>query len=358
MPFGEVVCGSPGSGKSTYCYGKHQLFTALSRPIAIVNLDPANENIPYPCAIDIGSLIKLEDVMNEFGLGPNGGMLYCMEYLEANYDWLEDRLKELDKDDYVLFDLPGQVELSTNHSSVKNIIRRLTKSGFRLAAVHLCDAHYVTDASKYVSVLMLSLRAMLHLELPHINVLSKIDLIQQYGDLDFNLDFYTEVQDLSYLENLLSQQSPRYAALNMAICSLIEDFGLVGFETLAVEDKESMLHLTRIIDKATGCVFVPPPTVGQPPDTIDASSKPASERPNTYALMTAAAGPIRGPRADVRDVQERWIDARDEWDAWERKQWRREGELVQEEEARRKSGKIRERTPKTAQGGGGSSLPA
>lgn len=144
--------------------------------------------------------------MNEFGLGPNGGMLYCMEYLEANYDWLEDRLNELDKDDYVLFDLPGQVELSTNHPSVKNIIKKLTKGGFRvrlhthlcflahdgvllgqLAAVHLCDAHYVTDASKFVSVLMLSLRAMLHLELPHINVLSKIDLIQQYGDLGMSI---------------------------------------------------------------------------------------------------------------------------------------------------------------------------
>ncbi|KAM5541836.1 hypothetical protein V8D89_004565 [Ganoderma adspersum] len=383
MPFGEVVCGSPGSGKSTYCYGKHQLFTALNRPIAIVNLDPANENIPYPCAIDIGSLIKLEDVMNEFGLGPNGGMLYCMEYLEANHDWLEDRLKELDKDDYVLFDLPGQVELSTNHPSVKNIIRRLTKSSFRLAAVHLCDAHYITDASKYVSVLMLSLRAMLHLELPHINVLSKIDLIQRYGDLDFNLDFYTEVQDLSYLENLLSQQSPRYAALNMEICSLIEDFGLVGFETLAVEvrirtlytprfqcipelcsktlpcasvlmlqqDKESMLHLTRVIDKATGCIFVPPATVGQPPDTVDVSDKPSSERPNTYALMTSAAGPMHGPRSDVRDVQERWIDAREEYDAFEKAQWRREGQLVQEEAARQKS-KIRERTSNPPSGAG------
>ena len=101
---------------------------------------------------------------------------------------------------------------------------------------------------------------MLHLELPHINVLSKIDLITQYGDLgisslssimavfatnessyyirdntDFNLDFYTEVQDLSHLENALSSASPRYSALNMAICELIEDFGLVGFETLAVE---------------------------------------------------------------------------------------------------------------------------
>jgi GPN-loop GTPase len=53
--------------------------------------------------------------------------------------------------------------------------------------------------------------------------------------VDFNLDFYTEVQDLSYLENSLSSSSPRYTALNMAIISLIEDFGLVGFETLAVE---------------------------------------------------------------------------------------------------------------------------
>jgi hypothetical protein len=53
----------------------------------------------------------------------------------------------------------------------------------QLAAVHLCDAHYVTDAPKYISVLLLSLRTMLHLELPHVNVLSKADLIKQYGDL-------------------------------------------------------------------------------------------------------------------------------------------------------------------------------
>ncbi|KZT66638.1 hypothetical protein DAEQUDRAFT_767860 [Daedalea quercina L-15889] len=330
MPFGEVVCGSPGSGKSTYCYGKHQLFTALNRPISIVNLDPANDNIPYPCAIDISQLITLEDVMTEHGLGPNGGMLYCMEYLEANFDWLEDRLRELGKDAYVLFDLPGQVELSTNHESVKNIVHKLAKSGFRLAAVHLCDAHYVTDASKYISVLMLSLRAMLHLELPHINVLSKVDLIAQYGDLDFNLDFYTEVQDLSYLENALSASTPRYRALNMAICSLIEDYGLVGFETLAVEDKESMLHLTRVIDKATGCVFVPPPGSEQPPGTVDAGAAPGAQRPNAFGLFTSAAATIKGPQSDVRDVQERWVDAREDWDAWEKAQWRREGQLAQE----------------------------
>jgi GTPase SAR1 family protein len=140
MPFGEIVCGAPGSGKSTYCYGKHQLFTALERPVSIVNLDPANDNIPYPCAIDIASLITLQDAMDAHGLGPNGGMLYCMEYLEANLDWLETRLNELGPDAYVLFDIPGQVELATIHPSLKRIIQRLSKVGFRVRDHVVCVA--------------------------------------------------------------------------------------------------------------------------------------------------------------------------------------------------------------------------
>jgi len=334
MPFGEIVCGAPGSGKSTYCYGKHQLFTALQRPISIINLDPANDNIPYPCAIDVASLITLQDAMDTHGLGPNGGMLYCMEYLEANFDWLEGRLKELGPDAYVLFDIPGQVELGTNHESLKKIIQKLSKIGFRLAAVHLCDAHYVTDPAKYVSVLLLSLRTMLQLELPHINVLSKVDLISQYGDLDFNLDFYTEVQDLSYLEGVLNTTSPRFTALNMALISVIEDYGLVGFETLAVEDKNSMVNLSSVIDRATGYIFVPSKDAPAPEGTIDSSSDPASARPNLYPLFTTAAGPMAG---NVRDVQERWIDAKQEYDAFEKREWRKEGELLREHAAREKA---------------------
>ena len=121
----------------------------------------------------------------------------------------------------------------------------------------LCDAHYVTDASKYISVLLLSLRTMLHLELPHVNVLSKVDLITQYGDLGTAHDHYiSQYKTLTasflyidfnprllygssglvyYLENALSSSSPRFSALNMAMISLIEDYSLVGFETLAVE---------------------------------------------------------------------------------------------------------------------------
>lgn len=92
--FGQLVIGPPGSGKTTYCHGMQQILSALKRPACIVNLDPANEHIPYEPDIDIGELITLEDVMQKLELGPNGGLLYCMEYLEANIDWLIERLSQ------------------------------------------------------------------------------------------------------------------------------------------------------------------------------------------------------------------------------------------------------------------------
>lgn len=36
---------------------------------------------------------------------------------------------------------------------------------------------------RYLSALLLSLSTMLHLELPQVNVLSKVDMVPQYGEL-------------------------------------------------------------------------------------------------------------------------------------------------------------------------------
>lgn len=54
---------------------------------------------------------------------------------------------------------------------------------FQLTAVHLVDAHHCSDPTKFISVLLTSLSTMIHIELPHVNVLSKIDLVEQYGKL-------------------------------------------------------------------------------------------------------------------------------------------------------------------------------
>ncbi|EES06957.1 GPN-loop GTPase 2 [Sorghum bicolor] len=258
MVFGQVVIGPPGSGKTTYCNGMSQFLSLLGRKVAVVNLDPANDALPYECAINIEDLIKLSDVMAEHSLGPNGGLVYCMDYLEKNIDWLEEKLKPLIKDHYLLFDFPGQVELFFLHSNARSVVNKLIKKmDLRLTAVHLIDAHLCCDPGKYVSALLLSLSTMLHLELPHINVLSKIDLIENYGNLAFNLDFYTDVQDLSYLQYHLEQdpRSAKYRKLTKELCDVIDDFSLVNFSTLDIQDKESVGNLVKLIDKSNGYIF-------------------------------------------------------------------------------------------------------
>jgi hypothetical protein len=161
-------------------------------------------------------------------------------------------------DHYLLFDFPGQVELFFLHSNARSIIYKLIKKlNLRLTAVHLIDAHLCCDPGKYVSALLLSLSTMLHMELPHINVLSKIDLIENYGNLAFNLNFYTDVEDLSYLQRHLDQdpRSAKYRKLTKELCDVIDDFGLVNFTTLDIQDKESVGNLVKLIDKSNGYIF-------------------------------------------------------------------------------------------------------
>ncbi|XP_062510547.1 GPN-loop GTPase 2-like [Corticium candelabrum] len=256
MPFGQLVIGPPGSGKTTYCLGMQQFLRQLGRNVSVVNLDPANDSLPYQSDIDMSELIRVEDVMSMLKLGPNGALIYCMEFLAENVEWLRRRLQEL-KSDYVLFDCPGQVELYTHNTAVRNIVSALQKWEYRLVSVHLVDSHHCSDPGKFIAVLLTSLSTMLQIQLPHINVLSKIDLIQQYGKLAFGLDFYTETLDLSYLLDTLNDDPfyRHYKKLNEAISGVVEDFSLVSFATLNVEDKESMASILKLVDKASGYVF-------------------------------------------------------------------------------------------------------
>ncbi|WEW56868.1 hypothetical protein PRK78_002323 [Emydomyces testavorans] len=303
MPFAQLIIGPPGSGKSTYCNGMQQFMSAIGRKCSVVNLDPANDRTSYIPALDVRDLITLEEIMAEDTLGPNGGILYAMEEIEQNFDWLKEGLEKLG-DDYVLFDCPGQVEIFTHHSSLRNIFFQIQKLGYRLVVIHLVDSYNLTLPSMYISALLLCLRAMLQMDLPHLNVLTKIDNLSNYPPLPFNLDFYTEVQDLAYLIPHLKEEAPFFAgskfdALNKAIVEVIQNFGLVAFETLAVEDKRSMMSLLRAIDRAGGYAF--------------GTAEGANDNVWQVAVREGM-GTI-----DIRDVQERWLDAKEDWDEHERR---------------------------------------
>lgn len=258
--FGQVIIGPPGSGKTSYCSKVYDFYKKkLNRQVEVINLDPANDNMGYIPKVDIMQLVTVEDVMSTYQLGPNGALMYCMEYLEANFDWLLNQLVQI-KDSYLLFDMPGQVELYTHHESIKKIFAKLTGLSYHLCAVHLVDSHYCSDPPKFISTLLLSLSTMMQVALPHVNVLSKADLLKKNSEkLDFGLDFYTDVLDLEYLLELLDDGpfTKKYKKLNKAIIGLVENYSLVSFVPLDVTSNKSLLELKSAIDKVnTYCYFI------------------------------------------------------------------------------------------------------
>nr|XP_012135061.1 PREDICTED: GPN-loop GTPase 2 isoform X2 [Megachile rotundata] len=211
----------------------------------------------YTPVIDISELIKHEEVMSHYKLGPNGALVYCMEFLEANVKWLITKILNL-KDHYLIIDCPGQVELYTHHKSVSTIVEKLSQNLVRLCSVHLVDSHYCSDAGKYLSSLILCTTTMLQLGLPHVNIMTKFDEMKKFSHcLDFNIDFYTEVLDLKYLLDKLDEDpfTSKYKKLNTAFVSLIEDYSLVSFIPLDVSNQALLLQVKNAVDKANGYIF-------------------------------------------------------------------------------------------------------
>lgn len=109
---------------------------------------------------------------------------------------------------------------------------------------------------------------MTQLELPHVNILSKMDLIELYGQLEFGLEFYTDVLDLSYILPRLKQASnpshplaAKFARLNGAIADLIETYNLVSFVPLDIQNQELIVNAMKLVDKANGFVYVQQVTI-------------------------------------------------------------------------------------------------
>jgi GTPase SAR1 family protein len=129
-PVSSVTLSYTPQGKSTYCRKVKHTLTTLGRPCVLISLDPAA--LPHKDVdIDITTLITLNDIMSSLSLGPNGAILYALEYLEANLDWLLAEITAHQEPGvnppYLLIDLPGQVELFSHHESLKKIVARLTR---------------------------------------------------------------------------------------------------------------------------------------------------------------------------------------------------------------------------------------
>lgn len=77
-------------------------------------------------------------------------ILLTSRYLIENQDWLREQLGD-DDDDYILFDLPGQIELYTHMKTVKQLAELLQNWGFNVCSVMLVDSQFMVDGPKFIS---------------------------------------------------------------------------------------------------------------------------------------------------------------------------------------------------------------
>ena len=275
--YGVMVLGPAGAGKSTLCAALIQHLHHCRRSCYYINLDPAATEFAFEPDIDIRDLIGLEDVMEELDLGPNGGLVYCFEFLLGNLDFLTQPLESVTEEYLIIFDMPGQIELYTHVPILPTLFNQLTRGTLymNLCAAYLLEATFIVDYTKFFAGTLSALSAMLMLEVPHINIISKMDVVKDTVSkqkikkvlrptvslLDGKaLDSSRHVEELnsihatqrkqkSSVEENSALQQP-FQRLNRAVATLIEEFGMVDFLQLNAQDEDSVEAILSHIDNA------------------------------------------------------------------------------------------------------------
>ena len=268
--YGVLITGPAGAGKSTFASALIQHLRSNKRACYYVNLDPAAEEFVYEPDIDIKDLITLEDVMEEMHLGPNGGLIYCFEFLLENLDFLTDPLEEVTDEYLIIFDMPGQIELYTHVPILPNLVKTLTRGSLNinLCAAYLLESTFIVDSAKFFAGTLSAMSAMLMLEVPHVNILSKMDQVKgtiakkdlkRFIDPDVSLLDETPANGLTYAEEE-EHEDPKdsqsvmaghsFNKLNRAVAQLIDNFSMVSFLKLDVQDEDSVGAVLSYIDDA------------------------------------------------------------------------------------------------------------
>ncbi|KAA1466186.1 ATP-binding protein Fet5 [Dentipellis sp. KUC8613] len=264
MRYAVFVTGPAGAGKSTFSGALMTHLQNAKRTAHLVNLDPAASpnSFEYAPSIDIKDLISVQDVMSELGYGPNGGLVYCFEYLLQNMDWFEEEIGEYE-DDYLIIDCPGQIELYTHHPFLPTLVKNLNRLGMRTCGVYLLESQFMEDKYKFFSGVLSAMSAMVNLEIPWINIMSKMDLVTNSTEdpaggrngirTTRNIARYLEPDPLLLAAppgrgNEASPGDSRFHALNQAIVQLIEDHPLVSFLPLDLTNPDSIETVLSNID--------------------------------------------------------------------------------------------------------------
>lgn len=222
QPTAILVIGMAGSGKTTFMQRLNAEFSQRNRKNYIVNLDPAVGQLSYPANIDIRDTVNYKEVMKQYKLGPNGGILTSLNLFTTKFDQvlnlIDNRIRKenINGDkvtknlDTILIDTPGQIEIFT-WSASGTIITDTLAASYPTVVAYIIDTPRTASPATFMSNMLYACSILYKTKLPFILVFNKTDVISHEFALEWMKDFeaFQEEcsQDTSYMAGLVSSMS-------------------------------------------------------------------------------------------------------------------------------------------------------
>lgn len=188
-----IVCiGMAGSGKTTFMQRINAHLHQHQDAPYVVNLDPAVRNVPFESNIDIRDSIDYKEVMSQYNLGPNGGILTSLNLFATKVDQILDILErraglkpEAEGSEAkreattkpiknIIIDTPGQIEVFVWSASGQIILSSLA-STFPTVIAYIIDTPRTASTSTFMSNMLYACSILYKTKLPMILVFNKTD---------------------------------------------------------------------------------------------------------------------------------------------------------------------------------------
>lgn len=187
-----------GSGKTTFMQRINSYLHTEKQVPYVMNLDPAVHNVPFDSNIDIRDSINYKEVMRQYNLGPNGGILTSLNLFSTKVDQiihlLEKRtLPSAENPDpnikHILVDTPGQIEVFVWSASGSILLETLASS-FPTVIAYVIDTPRTASTSTFMSNMLYACSILYKTKLPMILVFNKTDV----KDAEFAKEWMTDFE--------------------------------------------------------------------------------------------------------------------------------------------------------------------
>ncbi|KAE8396485.1 hypothetical protein BDV23DRAFT_142859 [Aspergillus alliaceus] len=194
----SVVCvGMAGSGKTTFMQRINSYLHSQKKIPYVMNLDPAVYSVPFESNIDIRDSINYKEVMKQYNLGPNGGILTSLNLFATKVDQIIALLEKRTAPnpsspsakpiEHILVDTPGQIEVFVWSASGSILLETLASS-FPTVIAYVIDTPRASSTSTFMSNMLYACSILYKTKLPMILVFNKTDV----QDAEFAKEWMTD----------------------------------------------------------------------------------------------------------------------------------------------------------------------